>query len=115
MSPTVDSPLPAVAGRKGIRPRRDFIREHALAEFDGDPDIHALVEGQTVTIVRPFATRRGRFPVLRVRSLLAFRRELPDRPTEADGDRHDFAVGSPRHVMEVLRVIERNALGCAGG
>src|SRR4051794_5934153 len=26
----------------------DFIREHALAEFDGDPDIHAVVEGQTV-------------------------------------------------------------------
>ncbi len=40
--------------------------------------------------------------------LFAFRRELPNRPAEAEGDRHDLAVGSPRHVMEVLRVIEPN-------
>ena len=26
----------------------DFIRDNALAEFDDDPDIHAVVEGQTV-------------------------------------------------------------------
>jgi hypothetical protein len=26
----------------------DFIRDHALAEFNGDPDIHPVIEGQTV-------------------------------------------------------------------
>jgi len=26
----------------------DFIKDHALTEFDGDPDIHPVMEGQTV-------------------------------------------------------------------
>ena len=37
-----------------------------------------------------------------------------NRPAEADGDRHDFAIGSPRHVMEVFRVIESQTVGLYG-
>src|SRR4029078_5424501 len=47
--------------------------------------------------------------------LFAFGRQLPNRPAEADDNRHDLAVGSPRHVMEVLRVIDGDTLGGARG